>query len=256
MKNRIYGTTKECFWHYLSELSEKGKESEDSRKFFIDFLGSSQRTISDWLAHKYLPHGFVLIKLRYLLEKEGYQIHELGKLSPSIRDLGWLIAFGHLDANQVYQAIGVDSCNRLYSVLHGQRGISKERMLKVEQIVATHRELIELTKTSNALQNQSVQIEKIEEKKENIKSVPNWPIEQEMTSLLKALESNIFLLLPRLEYILSPIVPVAQRQKIRDFAGRQLLFDLSNKLDYCVTLLNAACSEKTRELFQQSQNKK
>lgn len=230
-----------CLKDYLTHLVFGEKGCVSGRVPLMKFVGiKNPDTISRWAKGK-MPMGLVLVKLRYFLEQKGYEVIELEALDTRVYQLGKLIAIGKISFDQVVQNLGLAKESEVLQVLHGRRGLSDDRVKKVELICARYSEqdLGRFLPTNN---------------KEAI--VPSSgvgafePLEDETLHLLKSVDEALVLLIPRLERMVVDRSGNAseQRRLFREHAGRQLVFDLSNRFYKATKMLNALCSEKAREV--------
>lgn len=235
------GNTQDCLKHYLSQLPWSDKGCAEARKPMADFLGVRSDSIRRWLVTDIQPIGLVLVKLRYFLEEKGYRITELETLKKPVRMLGKLIATQQITWEEAVERIQFSNASELLQVLHGNRGLSSERMVIVARICADYSEDEE---THHAAappwKNQMAPTET-----PNKKGVR---IEEDVIHLLDALNGLCAVLEPRLEYMLSEGFTPEQRQLFRERAGRVRVFDLANRFFGLNKQLNALCSEKAREI--------
>ncbi|MFA6494877.1 MAG: hypothetical protein WC246_00725 [Candidatus Paceibacterota bacterium] len=233
------GMTSACLKDYLSHLTFGEKGCVKGRAALMNFVGiKNSDTISRW-AKGQVPIGLVLVKLRYFLEQKGYEVVELGALDAHVYQLGKLIAIGKISFDQVVQNLGLAHESEVLQVLHGRRGLSADRMKKVELMCARHSDqnLGRFVASNNGEQN----VPKSE-------ASAYGSLESETLHLLKGVDEIVSLLLPRLEKMVIDENASEQRRLFREHAGRQLVFDLSNRFYKATKMLNALCSEKAREV--------
>lgn len=137
------GTTKECLAHYASTLPQvHNRRVRDALAPLADFTGRRKATVYHWLRRERPVLGFNLVKVRYFLEQQGYQVIELKNLIPAVRDLGRLIAHGVLTIEEVVKELSYTGRTHFLEVLHGDR-LSPKRMKTIHDIVETYLPLLE-----------------------------------------------------------------------------------------------------------------
>lgn len=236
---RMKDTTERCFLDYLSGIPT-GRDSVKARSSMIEFLGTNMDTSRRWLMNKRVPVGLMLVKLRYFLEREGYQITELLGLEKAVYNLGKLIAYGVLEFKVVSDRMGYPDKNSLLQLLHGKQGLSGERRAIMEEIVGENeKSLSELPEAP------------IEEMKERLviasktKSVFTGENE-ELFHLIGVLKGVLIVVLPKLEVIVSDEKSPEYRKKFREESGDNFVFETSNLAHRITQLLNALCGERAR----------
>lgn len=245
----LTGSTADCLRHYLKQLPW-GKSAKLSRaeKPMIEFIGITSGTIRRWFLEQVAPGGMPLLKLRYFLESNGYQVTDLDSLEKPVRRLGEIISHGIVDFREMVEQIGYKQDTELLQVLHGRRGLSNERRAKIEEICSKH-PLEKASVTLRAVASVEHPIPPLStDHEKNVISV-----EDDVFNLLISLNGLSSLLTPRLEHMLSNGFTSAQRQAFRDRAGQGLVFKLSNRFYALNKLLNALCSEKAREITSTNQ---
>lgn len=242
------GATLECIIDYLNQLPE-GKNSVQARTLLMKFVDIGRPdTIARWRKGTNKPLGLPLIKLRYFLEAQGYEVKELKALDKKIYNLGKLIAFNVVSFKEVSQRLGYAKDNGLSRVLHGKRNVLPEKIEKLDKILADLSDkLIKLPgiKKEQSSQDKALTATRPIDIQEPV--VYDETLFQETKELLSTLDSTIALLEPRLKILLSDKTTAEQRQAFREIAGRHLVFDLSNRSHGLTELLMALCSEKARE---------
>lgn len=237
------GSTADCLKHYLGKLPWGNKGSAEARMPMADFLGITPTSIQRWAVGGTKPKGLALVKLRYYLEKQGYRITELEELQNPIRVLGKLIAVGEITCEEVLKQLKIPNNDELLRILHGNRGLSSERMVAIARICVDHP--LEVQEApgaptgsllSHAIALQAEARGKITDR-----------VEEDVLHLLDSLNGLCSLLAPRLEHMLSNGFTSEQRQAFRDRAGRHRVFDMANRFYALNKQLNALCSETTRE---------
>lgn len=230
------GSSKDCLMHFFDN-------NDDAVEILVDFLKVGQKPVRNWKELRKEPRGLIIIKIRYLLEKLGYEIIELSKLTRSIRQFGKLVSFGYVDINVAYKEIGIDRAGRLLDVLHGEKTLQPDRLFKIREIVARHKE--DLENIANACEKPHNNF--TDKAPQKPAKVSDNRTDQETVFLLSALKSITNLLSPRLDTLLFDDVSAEQRRQFRNTATGALIFNLANEFDICVFRLNALCSEETRK---------
>jgi hypothetical protein len=222
--------TSESLKDYLTRFQWGKGGCYNSLKPMADFLGVGPRTIQRWWIGKSQPLGLVLVKLRYFLEKCGYEIQEFSHLDQVVYDLGRLIAFGQLNYEEISRQFGYTDHAELLQVLHGMHNFSDVKQRLAVEICATVKQKMQLNQIP-IKQNESNSISSISE--------------NEALCLLRSIFEQTSVLLPRLEALVSDKVSPDQRRQFREKAGKSLPFDLANRFH---RVLNALCSERARQL--------
>ncbi|MFC1598390.1 hypothetical protein ACFL2U_00015 [Patescibacteria group bacterium] len=265
------GNTLECLHDYLNHLPWGTRHCTTTRQELMSFVGvNNVDTLGSWRRKKNTPKGLVLIKIRYFLEKEGYQVTELKAMQKLVYDLGKLISYNILQSEEVATYLGYTAKSALWDLLHGNRGLLKDKAEKIKVLIKQNKEA--LTALNNLNDQQSINTAPNIDTAPNIGIGPNIdtgpsqkkvppakkkrlsaeqeeesPLLQESIALLTSLKGITAVLTPRLKQILETLT-VEQRRELRKLAGRSLIFDLSNDVFAMNNLLGALCSEKAREL--------
>jgi hypothetical protein len=107
------GTLVECLGKF------KAGEPDAARKL-ATFCGVSLDSVSRWNKQR-LPKGSPLNKLWYLLDANGYTVHELTTLHPVIKLLGEAVAFGAVNHQEAMSYLHITGHEQyLYRVLQGR----------------------------------------------------------------------------------------------------------------------------------------
>ncbi len=238
------GSVMDCLSHYLGQLPWEGKGCVEARKPLADFLGINPATIRCWFVGSAKPLGLQLVKLRYFLEERGYDVQELHKLPGPVMALGKAIAYGKIGFDDAVEKIHMSQGSELLQVLHGNRGVSNERMATIVRICG------------DTPFQEGERPAPADPTGEPAQAAPSGKTEEEIINLLNSLDGLCALLEPRLGRMLSNAVTPEQRQAFREKAGRHRVFDMANRFFRLNKQLNALCSEKAREITAQNQNQR
>jgi hypothetical protein len=123
----------ECIAHLARRLHEKmpprTKGLVEARKPIAEFCGVNDSTVTCWMSESSPTHpvGDVEIRLKCLLDINGYRIIEFERLSTTLRNFVELIGFGVITAEAARNILGYTQVSFMYEVLHSKSGISKDK---------------------------------------------------------------------------------------------------------------------------------
>ncbi len=235
------GSTAQCLRHFAQADFEG-----DKRRALMEFAGvTANSTIRRWLNQGELPAGEQLLRMRHYLEHLGYEVTELRKLTPSVRELGRLIAFNVLPIAQAAARIGVPPAKKgggqLTTILLGGQGVSSERNSRIAALNAEFSDLLKkqvakvphLTlRGSNSAGPASVSVHRADPTVQT-----EQPIDKD--SLMKGFAHMVQGLLHQSDFMLSDAFTADDRDKVRQLTGGDGIFLLSNRL-------NRLCGERAR----------
>ena len=238
------GDTKSCFQDYASRLLNESGGSVSSRQDLIDFVGTTTDTSRRWIKGEQMPNGLALVKLRYFLEKKGYEIIEFLELEKYVYNLGLLIAYRIIEFNSVCSDIGYTS-DSLLDLLHGKARISTIKMdllqlilnkkeNSLNTILAKHRPKADMEQDYGKLDETSAVVGEKKIKHEKIRR------------LVTALHELSQALIPDIEVMISENVSPDERREFRE-ESKDTVFHASNSSYVVAELLSALCGEKARE---------
>ena len=245
--NSRSGTTAACLTDYLSKIEWGSKKTTEQCMPIAEFAGVGQPSIRRWHADRILPVGLELVKLRYFLEQQGYQVAELEALNSHVRILGKLIVYGALDLQVAVDRLKFPDKSKMFRLLHGGCFTSPER----SEVIATICQENSQNPLVAAIGRQEVAIPELAPPQ----SLPSAQVshaedaltEDEKTiRLLQSLNGLVTVLSQNLEKMLSEGYTAGQRHAFREKAGRALIFDQSNLLHTFNQQLNGLCSETAR----------
>lgn len=239
------GNTAEVLRDYLDKLPWNQRNCQDARKDLSAATGVSEMTIRTWHKDGILPTGIVLIKLRYFLEKQGYEVEELLALKREYYELGKLVADNVISLTDLQTYLGYAGAKQLYPLLFGKNEASPDKLAKIQ----------DLLKDPHAAPQQPADLETPEEKAPEENQPPaEMPDETAIPAkfdgvipLMEILKQTCALLQPKIEGLIDDDSLQAERRALREEAGRRLVFDLANEVSNVDLLLNALCSERARE---------
>lgn len=219
--SKITGTTEECWGHFCLNISVLDQTL--LKEGFESIYGKSVENESFENLSGDLPKGEELIRLRYFLETQGYEVLELKNLSSEIYDLGKDISFNKISLNNVANKISMER-DSLLKALRGARMISSDRLSMIRKV----------------LKNENVRAD-IEGAAKNI-SLDKVDVEKIFESLIRAL-------IPVAQRIVSDEFSIDDRRRLREMFENDDVFVLSN-------LMAAACTETARQRMIEEQKNK
>lgn len=251
-----------CLKDYLRTLTWDIKNIGE-RHSIAHFCGVGTDTVRSWYNGTTTPKGIHLMKVRYFLESIGYEISEFKNLNKHIYNLGKLIAYNKLDLEQISRRVGMPGSDELLRVLHGYRSLSIGRTSLVKMICGEYGDiLVNLNKNKPPQiikpKETEIKIEPIEKVEEILIATSKTEASNKYDSVVKMLQGVdglVSLLMPKFEALLGEETKPEERQKFRELATRQLVFDLANRFFNFTKMLNALCSEKAREISEKNRRK-
>ncbi|MCL5011857.1 MAG: hypothetical protein M1320_00325 [Patescibacteria group bacterium] len=226
------GTTKECLFDFFNRLKHLSEDEQNKiAADFVAFLQIGGESVEDWVREKNFPIGFNLLRVRYYLEDMGYSITELENLPDSIRELNRLIATRKIDPRVAVKQMSFPDSGEMLRVLLGKR-VTENKTKIITEFISRLKESTETKKGSD---------EKIKHEE-----LLNESCTSILTDALRALYSIERIATPQAKKLLQANNPQT-RVMFRQQFETDFLFSLSNKIHALNELLNALCSEKSRD---------
>ena len=121
-------------------------QSAEVKQAIASFCGAGKSSVERWLNAESVPKGDVIFKLMCFLDRQGYRVIELERLSKTKRSFVELVGFGILTLNQIAEQTGYTRGAKVAEIFHGKENFSKERELQLWEVWKPHREDIERRK--------------------------------------------------------------------------------------------------------------
>lgn len=249
------GPTAQCWKHFVDAEFDGNKKAALAHFVGVKENGSAMR---GWFTFKKgkpytFPVGENLIRLRFFLDHTGYQVSEVQKLEAPIRDCGRLLAFRIIEIQDIIQALNFKVSNgdpsHVLTVLRGQNGFSAERLKKLKDFVEEFREFL-------PEKQQKVPSLRYRGQKNTFTTPMQKPIQHtaparehkfaskapnvtDKKDLIEGFAMVVKGLVPFARYLLSEACTPEDRDKLRQLAGGDGVFHLSNAL-------NRLCGEQAR----------
>lgn len=237
------GDTETCFKHLMSQKFKK-----DPFPSFAEFIRCEPRRISYKWMNDFTALGDNLLRLRYLLELLGYNVTELSKLDPVVRDLGRLYAYDIAMLDDIAEVLGYEAGGQTRKVLMGQRNVTEGRKAQAKKFVEDFAELTD-SKRAELSMLRNLVIEEVSET--TLSPAPASIRERSASKAVNAKEATIIAfahgvqaLIPLARLLMSDQFTAEDRKRMRDEAGGNGVFDLSN-------LMTGLCGEKARNRAQE-----
>lgn len=241
------GSTEECLAHFSGARFEGDKKEAVAAFCNVSIDNTARRWLSP--KHPIKPAGANLIKVRYYLDHLGYDVAELRALEDPVRDLGRLIAFSVVTFEDAMDAVGIPKRDhgggQLYVILHGEQGLSEERREKVVAFVNEFRQY---------LPDAVASVPKLrylngDTPKRELPPRPVPPQAAPSRALATALEETALAhaiagLHALLKLTAAELGPEG-RERVRQIAGKQVVFETSNYLE-------GLCSETAFKMHHRS----
>lgn len=188
------GHWEECLRHYgaviRSKVKKFSKGSSRSRAPIVNFCGVTDYTVTRWLYKgESLPDGEALIKLMCFLNMVGYRVIELERMPQTKRRIVELIGFGVLAPKKVNELLGFSESTHVFQVLHGSRGLSKEKEKRMWDIWKERKEKLEekMSQSQELLHQDVPRGIQIEKKKTETGKPTTPPSRQAIVSIMEGL---------------------------------------------------------------------
>ena len=146
----------ECIAHLARRLNEKMPQRTrglfEARKPIAEFCGVNDSAVVRWLSETSPGHpiGNLELKLKCLLDINGYRIIEFERLPTALRNFAELIGFGIVTAESASKIVGYTQVSSLYDMLHLKCGISKEKEAIMFRVWKEKRDELERKKRESA----------------------------------------------------------------------------------------------------------
>lgn len=122
---------KECLEHLSKRIAAiapyRTVAATRARAPMVEFTGTSQNTVLDWLSGEYLPRGTAYLKLLCFMDINGYKVIELERTERVHRQILELIGYGVLTGEQVRGLLGYAQLARVFEILRTGSNTSKEK---------------------------------------------------------------------------------------------------------------------------------
>jgi len=207
-----------------------------------DFVGAADRQIYRWTAGDSHPRGIQLIKVRFWLASQDYQVEELVDLGEEIYLLSSLLAFGAIDFDQVHDVLNYSHQDSSIALLHGTHAPSGQRSSEIARLIDGL-----INDPDQQMQNWYHWLKCFHQ------PLIVWPdsaateqVAAEVSSgnnhqvILQSLKSIIEAATPLAELVLSDAFSQEERRALRESFEKDGLFVFSNTL-------SALCSARARE---------
>jgi hypothetical protein len=144
----------ECVSHLAKQLNSKipprSKGRLEALKPIAEFCAVGPNAVSIWLSGNSIriPVGLAEIRLKCLLDLNGYRIIEFERLSKVLRYVTELIGYGVVSAEEAAAYIGYHRTRDLYPALRGDEGrsASKEKEVKMFDLLKEKKQALEQKK--------------------------------------------------------------------------------------------------------------
>ncbi|MBU1092408.1 hypothetical protein KJ836_01935 [Patescibacteria group bacterium] len=237
---------------YLLKLHDS-TSSYDVVNHAAQQTGLSEQTVLRWLNGTQSPIGLSKIKLAYFLVIEYNYVNEefFKNLDMVVIRIGQLIYQGAISLQEIATAM---NCNIdvLQRYLHSRTKPPTDRLEQMSQLCHQYfhtvppmrqfavemvsKELVPATTISN-----------LQDKTSTVRKSDGTGDDQYLIGLFKVLDGLLDLIDPKLENILKDEDP-NQRINFRKDAGRDNVFNLSNKIYRTSRRIGALCSEKAKDV--------
>ncbi len=232
-KPKFTGTVAECLKHYGDSIGD----DFEARRVFAKLVGVSGDTPRIWFKYSQAPVGMIQVRLRFILQKLGYDVVELRTIHPTIRQFAKHLAFELCPMEEAEKLLDIIK-QSIYRIILGSSGTMDEKIELMQLYVSEHeQQLVEFEKNldvSGAISEPSPYIS--QEEFDKIKA--REEINLEFTSVTddgKKIMVESFLGLiramrPIARFLSSDVVTAEEREIIRQKVGQYAIFDLKNDL--------------------------
>ena len=247
----------ECFRHLIG-LINKEETYYQKRRIICDFVGVNEVTPQRWITEKSVPVGEPLIKLQYYLEHHKYQVSELERLDKDVREVGRIYAFGIVTLGELADWAGYTSPTKdrqVLCLLRGSVNLTEERRVHLRDLIELYRDEI-VQKGKNLMhivtpQRAQGNVHAIEEGLKDVEQLAVTTIKEipvvkpvktskvHTDAMMQSFAHLVLSMLPLAKVLASDECSAEDRKKLRELAGQDGIFRLSN-------LLNQLCGETAR----------
>lgn len=131
------GTTREClqnfFWRH---------KWEDSQSFMAEHLHVDKGTVRHWKNGR-MPSGDPLLRMRVLLDLDGYTVEEYTILPKPVQQFAQIIALGMITVREAADLLGYKNIQDVYGVVLRGQGLMPHRQFRLERYVENSIEELE-----------------------------------------------------------------------------------------------------------------
>lgn len=242
MTKPFTGTTEECLKHFVGahEINTMEEKEYKRRNAISHLLGINQATGYEWFSNFRMPKGENLLRLRYFLELNGYQLLERQGMPELIREFSEQIALGAMSLAEAAEYIGTTS-DVILDVVMRRQGVSSQRETQVKELVELHQ-----NKATERLREWQATMKSLGFAQPTTKTVAaSLPQLSQLNDgqVIETLAHLVLATRPLAERVLSDDFSADDRRRLRELTanGRSnAVFDLSN-------LLNRLCGERARK---------
>ncbi len=245
------GNTMECLAHLEKAISD---DHLAKREILATFVGVESANVRRWFNGTVKPAGEPLLRLRFYLEFLGYQVEEIQKLAPAVRDTARLLAFRVVSLSDIVGLVGYPEgrggTDSLLATLRGMRGVSEERLAHFVSLVELYRgQLPEKQRATRRVQLSSVpRVSAEAEPPAVVRSSVVQPLRPASRqapgthdALIESLAGSVKAMIPLARAISSDDFTPDERARLRELAGSDGVFTLAN-------LLYRLCGERARKI--------
>ena len=246
------GTLAQCLAHFAKTEFQGDKRAELAK--FAKVIGES--TIRRWFNQSQLPAGEAYIRTMYYLEHLGYELKEGKKPLPAeIQDAGRLLAFDIVTADDLLKAGNIPLTeggkSALYGAFRGTRQFSAGRYAAFAKFAAPFKTRLEekQRQTPKLLPLKGLTLGKVVAEFGR-DPLPPLDLDSPLNGgprghdeIIDFVAKMSRVLLPLLEYTNSEKFTAAERQRVRDVAGK---IDGKDVIFHTSTEYNCLCGERSR----------
>lgn len=236
----MQGTVMQCFKHFIANLP---KDNPILKRKILDFLGiKNWDTMKSWERGANAPVGEPELRLQHLLAFLGYEVAELEVLKPLIRAAAALVAFQVLSLEEIVTLMGVNR-QGVYGILKDGHGTSQAVEDRLATLVQQRGQELADKQAVLAALRASVKLTSSNGEASSLAPARPAPATTGVSGVQVAdLAIYIRVMLPLAETLTSDRFTAADRARVRELAGADNVFTLSN-------LLAQLCGEQAREKF-------
>jgi len=242
MRNDKRGSTLECWKDYASRLPQGTKNCEVQREGLRTFIGVQAATIRCYITAPKSLRGLPLVKMRYFLKAQGYEVLELEALRSEVEKFGELVAYGLMTIQEAVEVLNYTDQHGVFRVLHGELSqLPNARIISIRGCLERHKNNLQKAKSEWSAIWGVQYVAPIaplltQPKVEPVHTNSN------MRDDIVIFSGLVRALLPVVMRLSSDSCSAENRKIARSEAGSQNVFDLS-------TGLNRLCSETARNQY-------
>ena len=132
---RFKGTLPECVKDFAARM--KGKFA--FRNKICDFFGANKNSGHRWFEDLNMPVGTYLLKMRLLLELNGYEVAGIKSVDPALQEFGELIALEILSVEQARVHLKFSKIDSVLNSILGKTGVSEKKMQEFRNACSLYR---------------------------------------------------------------------------------------------------------------------